>query len=1619
MPQTNDIDISKHDIQSLNNRDAIYAFLTNLGYDTNNPQKFTDPRSLGITIDSLVREIKSIEQLSLNEGALNLYVYLFELASVTVAHTNALARAFRNKSGNYLFILTSDYERIDFVLVERSQPVSVDDSPMRQKANVVKPRTLTIDRKKPDRRQLRVLRRFTYTESDPIYQYDKLRSAYTIYEWSEDHFNNRALFSDYYLQERLRESDEWKTDVTQFYKDLRGLYGRAAGEWSNKTKQDIEIGLFEKLFPLLGFDFTQKRKPGDGLPKPDYELKAPGSKDTLTVCLCYPWNRNLDGKDDPENSRDTETPDENPSATIVSVLKDNGVQWGIVTNGKLWRLYSAKASSIATTYYEIDLEEILASPVHLGDAGELLDIGDSLRYFYLFFRREAFEEREMKIAGETKTRSFLDTILDDSREYAKKLGERLKDRVFEEVFPYLAEGFIHHYKQKHGSKNEITQEKLDVVFQATLTLLYRILFLLYAESRDLLPVKEARGFFEISLTKLRNEIAERAGGIRDEAETKIKNHYNKTATELYDRLAHLFRIIDRGDANNNVPVYNGELFSSEPSPLDEEKEQIDRFLIDYKIPDYFLVLGLDLITRDIDDKTHSLVFIDYKSLGVRHLGSIYEGLLEFKVRIAPQKMAIVRGNKTEEVIPYSEAKKDPKKKIVTVRRNGKKVEKVYAKGTLYLENDKRERKATGSYYTPDYIVKYIVENTVGPVLEERFDKLAPEFRKAQQWNREQTKKREGRKELRGRLALKAQEAEGDVKRFRPLIDEFFDVNVLDPAMGSGHFLVEAVDYISDRMIHFLNGFRWNPVHVDLDDTRVTILEAMEKQDIAIDSKKLDPNNLIRRYVLKRCIYGVDINPMAVELAKVSLWLNCFTLGAPLSFLDHHLKCGNSLIGVTVDEVRQAIEGEKGQTYSLFGGGFTGLMLATDLMRHVGELSDVTANQVEESKREYRKAESGLAPFKRLLDVYTSQWFGNEARKVGRGKAKHEVNPAVEFLQSEHSEKWTKDPEQIKLNGENQKVAETALQAAKERRFFHWELEFPEVFYEKGGKKDDGGFDAVVGNPPYGNADSMSSEEQSTIAARFSNIFNRQNDICYYFVSLGNEVLKPNREICLIIARYFIDAKNAKKLRNFIAGSLPISLLVDFGDYQVWPNINILTVIVKFIRAKHRANLKFIDLKGIDKENKIKERLTNISALIISSPEGSQWRLGVSDRLNNLMNKLDLKCQYLGDKFTVGQGLTTGRNDIFIIDDKVIKDHNIEKELLCPYVKTQDIKRYNIEWRGLFLLEIRSNIEINKYPNALNYLSRFRDELSKRYEVRKDKGTWWSISVPRNIELLHKKSKILTPLYSTHNSFAIDTNIPPFISLTDVYAIDCGFDTDPYFVLAILNSNLLNKLRTLVSKRKRGGYWEFSRQTLDRLPIVIIKDTTPVYQKKELKSELINCYNVHIEKYNYGGSEFIELIDKLLIPKDKNSNSDTKIKYDVLHDILVLLSKCMVSNKSVLNDGIKEFTKYVDIKLSSKNLFSKTTKHQTKYFVGDYRKNESHVPFEDLVRFIQKNKSKIDVNLNQPGLLKELEREYEKSLEMLLPIKQRLALTDKLIDQIVYRLYGLTEEDIRVVEGEKL
>jgi hypothetical protein len=185
--------------------------------------------------------------------------------------------------------------------------------------------------------------------------------------------------------------------------------------------------------------------------------------------------------------------------------------------------------------------------------------------------------------------------------------------------------------------------------------------------------------------------------------------------------------MDQGAASLNVPCYNGGLFLTEcgdaPAPAGDSREQrIARFLLEHKVPDRHLALAIDRLARDVDEKTVSLAFIDYKSLEVRHLGSIYEGLLEFKLKIAQEDLGVKREKKGERYIPLSQVRPGRGKRGDATP--------VVRKGEVYLSNDRAERKVTGSYYTPDPIVEYIVEHTVGPVLSEKLEALRPELHAA-------------------------------------------------------------------------------------------------------------------------------------------------------------------------------------------------------------------------------------------------------------------------------------------------------------------------------------------------------------------------------------------------------------------------------------------------------------------------------------------------------------------------------------------------------------------------------------------------------------------------------------------------------------------------------------------------------------------------------------------------------------------------------------------------------------------------------------------------------------------------------------------------------------------------
>jgi hypothetical protein len=270
-------------------------------------------------------------------------------------------------------VLTVDYETLDFVLLDRTQEKSTRiGQPLKQ---VIRPRHLTVARRRPTSVALRVLRRFTFTEGDSLLQWEKLRSAYSLAEWTEEYFNNRALFADHYLKHPLsptrRSRRPGALDVRPLGREVYKLIVNARKEFTGQPKQRSAAVSMRRFSSCLasrrGREQTRQfRRHGAGL-LPLCARRPPDQP--LAAALTYVWNRNLD---DIDPQRDAETGGEIPGALVVSTLEAGKAPWVIATNGKLWRLYAATADNKATNYYEVDLEEAFFAADRQSDGAQVL-----------------------------------------------------------------------------------------------------------------------------------------------------------------------------------------------------------------------------------------------------------------------------------------------------------------------------------------------------------------------------------------------------------------------------------------------------------------------------------------------------------------------------------------------------------------------------------------------------------------------------------------------------------------------------------------------------------------------------------------------------------------------------------------------------------------------------------------------------------------------------------------------------------------------------------------------------------------------------------------------------------------------------------------------------------------------------------------------------------------------------------------------------------------------------------------------------------------------------------------------------------------------------------------------
>ena len=811
------------------------------------------------------------------------------------------------------------------------------------------------------------------------------------------------LFTHYFLTEGIKTTAEWRDselEFTDFRARLTWIF-QHFGQHQHPNEAVTEQELIRPILELLGWtEYLPQQGASRNEDIPDMLLFGDAESKARAAGRTVSADRFEDAvvvEESKRNGRALESrggglgsSGSTPHGQILRYLSTADVEskgtvrWGILTNGDVWRLYDYRTRPRSSGYFEVD-----AAPLH----GEFED--DQLRLFYLLFNRKAFTLQH----GATTT--FIEDAIEEGRRYEERVAQDLSNVVFGELFPKLATALA---QESHGS--------LDEVRSATLIFLYRLLFVLYAEDRGLLPVNDSR-YDDYGLRKR----------VRDDISARMERQdtLSTAATSYYDHLSTLFRLIDNGDSSIGLPPYNGGLFSADAARLLESARVADSVIGP-------VVYAMSHSRADLPPGSTPR-FVNYRDMSVQQLGSIYERLLERELSSDPDGGVYVRLN------PYA-------------------------------------RKDSGSFFTPQNLVDLIIDRTLKPLAEERlraFEKRAAELKEDR---RPRSQKREELENLDPAQAV-------------------LNLKVLDPAMGSGHFLVTAVDFLTDYIVdlieyvpavpEWLNGEYVSPLVERIVVIHEGIKERAQEAGWALDDEQLTDQAIIRRMVLKQCIFGVDKNPLTVELAKVSLWLHSFTTGAPLSFLDHHLRHGDSLLGLRVSDAAEDMERLGGPVLS---SAIQSAENAAAGMRHVEGLSDANIAEVRESAALFGGVEQATAGLRGVMDFLC----GLRWKTAGMKKREREAveAPLREALDAPLMDVWELLGSGL-ADDSRPALAELWHEARADsgrEKFLHWEATFPGVWRGWENARPSGGFDAVIGNPPW---DKIKLQEVEWFATRDSEL----------------------------------------------------------------------------------------------------------------------------------------------------------------------------------------------------------------------------------------------------------------------------------------------------------------------------------------------------------------------------------------------------------------------------------------------------------------------------------------------------------------------------------------------------
>lgn len=831
-------------------------------------------------------------------------------------------------------------------------------------------------------------------------------------------------------------------------------YGRYQLARKNKDAAGVRAWLGYSLQELLGYgshDYLKHSLPdwaktylyefGQEL-RPDWVLLDPAAsqRGALLVMLAES-SQDLDRRSQAAGQWRA-----SPSTRLERLLRETGHPLGLVTNGEAYRLVYApaglpagKLTFRAQTLYE-NRVALRAFVMLLGKRSVLAGEGS---------------KRLLALAEESQTRQV---------DVADQLGEQVK-----EALTVLLGALDQSDRDADGAL--LAKTDLADLYEMHLVVMMRLLFQLYAEERALLPHGEL--FFDqgYGLSDLWQRLTE-----QERNNPASLNHTH----DAWARLLASWRLIFHGSTHPdmNLIAYGGRLFDPARYPLLEDER--------LRVPNRAVLGILRKLLFARASRGGVSQRVSYQELDVEQIGYLYEGLLDHKIKRADEPTLILERDDAEVSLNALEAQPEPKRaNFIAGRSRGYKesdvakrlervtplephppewdalpegliarakpyhplVREVIPEGRLYLGQGE-SRRATGTHYTPVHLTERIVRVTLEPLCYHYGDPKDDSTRRV--------------KSARELLALK----------------------VCDPAMGSGAFLVQVVRYLSERLVE-----AWELEIAKQPSTPLALPYAEPsrdpERDQLIPADHEEARLMARRFVAERCVYGVDKNPLAVEMAKLSLWLATLAKDKPFSFLDHALKHGDSLVGVTLEQIKRFSLMRDEIVTSYWTNETQNILQEVMSKRQELEAMPVISPEDYASKeRQLEQIQADLAFVRTVGDALIGCFFADNGMSVGYNE--NDVGRLVRAA--------SQDPSQ------REQLRERAARMLNGQTPFHWPLEYPEVFL-----RENGGFDAFVGNPPFQSGKSGDKSISAVFGERYVSFLESQYvadkrtaDLCSYF-----------------------------------------------------------------------------------------------------------------------------------------------------------------------------------------------------------------------------------------------------------------------------------------------------------------------------------------------------------------------------------------------------------------------------------------------------------------------------------------------------------------------------------------